>query len=158
MSLCSNLIWHTFYPKSFTNKTCPDEDLTACDHGEEGSRPRPPFRGRTPSFPLPAIFKGLHTRTLFVENKAFDKDRPFLVLSFIRLRKMLSLKTKPINHRICVIRKIVLSCKSSERKDMIHTKHTRTAMRYITLIALLALGAGCAQRQQSAALQPETCD
>lgn len=38
---------------------------------------------------------------------------------------------------------------------MIHTKHTRTAMRYITLIALLALGAGCAQRQQSAALQPE---
>lgn len=38
---------------------------------------------------------------------------------------------------------------------MIHTKHTRTAMRYITLIALLALGAGCAQRQQSAAPQPE---
>lgn len=38
---------------------------------------------------------------------------------------------------------------------MIHTKHTRTAMRNILFIALLALGAGCAQRQKPAAPQPE---
>ena len=38
---------------------------------------------------------------------------------------------------------------------MNRTKHTRTAMRNITLIALLALGAGCAQRQKPTAPQPE---
>ena len=38
---------------------------------------------------------------------------------------------------------------------MIRTKHTRTTMRSILFISLLALGAGCAQRQQSAAPQPE---
>ena len=38
---------------------------------------------------------------------------------------------------------------------MIRTKHTRTTMRSILFIALLALAASCTQRQQSAATQPE---
>lgn len=38
---------------------------------------------------------------------------------------------------------------------MIHAKHIQTAMRHILFIALLAFGASCAQRQQTAAPQPE---